>query len=197
MPILFIVTIILLSTGCANNKDQATQDQDDRIHVKNTTDQHVDKKTGKEIAAHLVDLASSIPDVNDATAVVLGHYAVVGIDVNSKMDRSRVESIKYSVAESLKDDPHGANAVVIADADTVERLRQMGNEIQEGRPIGGILDELAQIVGRLMPDIPSDIINNENVDPTDTNNNQLEGSQQKELEKEQQDQSKNHMKDQN
>ena len=40
--------------------------------------------------------------VNDATAVVVGKYAIVGIDVKAKLDRTRVESIKYSVAESLK-----------------------------------------------------------------------------------------------
>ena len=43
-----------------------------------------------------------MPGVNDATAVVVGKYAIVGIDVKAKLDRTRVESIKYSVAESLK-----------------------------------------------------------------------------------------------
>ncbi|WP_078547376.1 YhcN/YlaJ family sporulation lipoprotein [Litchfieldia alkalitelluris] len=194
LPILLIMVILLLS-GCGFNQNQATEENDDRIHVKNTTNQEVDRKTGREVAEHLVELASSIPDVNDATAVVLGKYAVVGIDVNSKLDRSRVESIKYSVAESLKHDPHGANAVVIADADTFERLRQMGDEIQDGRPVVGILDELAQIVGRLMPDIPSDIIDNPNVDPTDTNNNQLKQNKEDSLEQKQQEQSKHHMND--
>ncbi|WP_412095981.1 YhcN/YlaJ family sporulation lipoprotein [Bacillus sp. PS06] len=187
---------MMLLAGCGNNQNEANEDQDDRIQVQNTTNQNVDRKTGQEIAAHLVELASSIPEVNDATAVVLGKFAVVGIDVNAKLDRSRVESIKYSVAESLKHDPYGANAVVIADADTVERLRQMGKEIQDGRPVVGILDELAQIIGRIMPDIPSDIINNENVDSTETNNNQLDKKSEKELEKEQQDQSNHHKNDQ-
>ncbi|MBD8068438.1 YhcN/YlaJ family sporulation lipoprotein [Bacillus sp. PS06] len=195
LPILFIMSMMLLA-GCGNNQNEANEDQDDRIQVQNTTNQNVDRKTGQEIAAHLVELASSIPEVNDATAVVLGKFAVVGIDVNAKLDRSRVESIKYSVAESLKHDPYGANAVVIADADTVERLRQMGKEIQDGRPVVGILDELAQIIGRIMPDIPSDIINNENVDSTETNNNQLDKKSEKELEKEQQDQSNHHKNDQ-
>ena len=46
--------------------------------------------------------SASVPGVNDATAVVVGKYAIVGIDVKAKLDRTRVESIKYSVAESLK-----------------------------------------------------------------------------------------------
>ena len=55
----------------------------------------------------------------------LGRYAIVGIDVNSKIERSQVGSIKYSVAESLKKDPHGARAVVVADADTMQRLKEI------------------------------------------------------------------------
>jgi YhcN/YlaJ family sporulation lipoprotein len=186
-----IIPIAFIIAGCGANQS-ADEGNDNRIHVKNTADDYVDRKTGQEISEHLVELASSIPNVNDATAVVLGNFAVVGIDVNAKLDRSRVESIKYSVAESLQHDPYGANAVVVADADTFERLRQMGKEIQDGRPILGILDELAQIVGRIMPDVPSDLIDNDNANPTEESDQQLNDSEEKQLEKEQQDQSKNH-----
>jgi YhcN/YlaJ family sporulation lipoprotein len=182
-------------TGCKQNEEALDNDQDQTnlIHVKNTTLEPVDRKSGQQIAAHLVELATSIPNVKDATAVVLGKYAVVGIDVNSNLDRSRVESIKYSVAESLKHDPYGANAVVIADADTNVRLRKMAREIQEGRPVAGILDELAAIVGRVMPEVPSDIIDNQNVEPTEQSKNQLNRRQEKELDNKQQQQS-NHEK---
>ncbi|QOR68419.1 YhcN/YlaJ family sporulation lipoprotein [Cytobacillus suaedae] len=187
-----IIPIAFILAGCGANQN-ADEGNDNRIHVKNTADDYIDRKTGQEISEHLVELASSIPNVNDATAVVLGNFAVVGIDVNAKLDRSRVESIKYSVAESLQHDPYGANAVVVADADTFERLRQMGQEIQNGRPIVGVLDELAQIVGRIIPDVPSDIIDNDNANPTEQNENQLNPKEEKKLDKEQQDQSKNHM----
>lgn len=156
---LIFPVIILLLTGCnfqhkveGNNKKQIIKVENSNIH-------EVDRKTGQEISRHLVTLASSIPNVNDATAVVLGRYAIVGIDVNSKIDRSQVGSIKYSVAESLKKDPYGANAIVVADADTTQRLKNISYEIKKGRPIQGILNELAEISGRLMPEVPSDLIN--------------------------------------
>lgn len=38
----------------------------------------------------------------------------------------------------------GANAVVVADPDTVSRLKEMGKEIQAGRPVSGIMDELVR-----------------------------------------------------
>ncbi|MCM3441243.1 YhcN/YlaJ family sporulation lipoprotein [Metabacillus halosaccharovorans] len=196
----FLLTILLILTlaGCTVNQGAPKTDQEkdngsEPINVKNSVEEHVDRKSGQEISKHLVDLANEIPEVNDATAVVLGPYAVVGIDVNSKLDRNKVETIKYTVAESLMHDPYGARAIVIADADTNVRLREMANDIQEGRPIVGILDELAAIVGRIVPEIPSEILDNQEKQPTNQNNDQLNEKEQQKLEKEQQDQSNNHL----
>lgn len=108
----------------------------------------------QEAADRLVSLANGVEEVNDATAVVVGRWAIVGIDVNAQLDRSKVGSIKYTVAEAIKDDPKGAYAIVTADIDTNYRLKQMAKEIREGRPIAGVMDELAAIVGRLMPQVP-------------------------------------------
>lgn len=99
-------------------------------------------------------MASDVPEVNDAAAVVAGPYAVVGIDVDKDIDRSRVGTIKYTVSEALYHDPYGKTAVVVADADIMERLRGMSDKIARGQPISGIVDELAAIVGRYMPDFP-------------------------------------------
>ncbi|WP_456275634.1 YhcN/YlaJ family sporulation lipoprotein [Bacillus sp. AK128] len=198
--IIYITGILLFMTitGCANNNNEAgnqSKDQQSAIQVKNQVNVQDEDRSGGEIAENLVKLASSVPNVNDATALVLGNVAIVGIDVNSKIDRSRVGTIKYSVAESLKHDPHGANAIVIADPDTNVRLREMGNEIQQGRPISGIMDELSAIIGRLMPELPADIFEHKNTAPTESNQNQLPEQQEQELDKEQQDQSKNHIQD--
>ncbi len=195
-----IITIFLIFSlvACSNN-NEATNNKSSRsdfIHVKNQTTNRKEKHSAKQIAENLVQLASSVENVNDATALVVGNVAIVGIDVNSKIDRSRVGTIKYSVAESLKHDPHGANAIVIADADTNVRLREMANEIQQGRPISGIMNELSAIIGRLMPELPADIFEQHAPEnPTDTNKKQLQDGTENELEKEQQDQSKGHMND--
>ncbi|RFB19202.1 YhcN/YlaJ family sporulation lipoprotein [Bacillus sp. HNG] len=191
--ILLFSSILFLVSGCGGNNNAGENGKDDRVKVQNTVENNIDRKTGQEIASHLVELASSVPKVNDATAVVLGKFAVVGIDVDSKLERSRVQTIKYSVAESLQHDPYGANAIVIADADTYERLKQMRKQIEDGRPITGILDELAQIVGRLVPDVPSDLIDNQNTEPTKTNDKQLNQKEQQKIDKEQQDQSNDKM----
>jgi YhcN/YlaJ family sporulation lipoprotein len=191
--ILLTLGISLLLTACntANQKENANNNNQ-LVKVKNSFINNVDRKTGQEISKHLVELATSIPNVSDATAVVLGNYAIVGIDVNAKIDRSEVGSIKYSVAESLRKDPYGAKAIVIADADTNQRLRDIQVDIKKGRPIRGIMEELAAVAGRLMPEIPGDLITPSPKNATEKPNQKLQGKDEKKLNKEQNDQSNHH-----
>ncbi|MGG1678858.1 YhcN/YlaJ family sporulation lipoprotein [Neobacillus sp. NRS-1170] len=192
---LMTFTICLLLGGCNpdNNKETAKNGNQSLVNVKNSYIENVDRKTGQQISKRLVKLATSIPNVNDATAVVLGKYAIVGIDVNSKIDRSQVGSIKYSVAESLKKDPYGANAVVVADADTTQRIKEIQADINKGRPVQGIMEELADVAGRLMPEIPGDLITPSPKNATDKPDKKLPSDEEKKLNKEQEDQS-NHYK---
>lgn len=186
-----ITAVCFILAGCSTTK--GVEKKGNLINVKNSYIEEVDRKTGQEISKRLVMLATSIPNVNDATAVVIGPYAIVGIDVDSKIDRSQVGSIKYSVAESLKKDPYGAKAVVFADADTSQRLKEISADIQKGRPIQGVMEELADITGRLMPEIPSDLITPSPKNATDKPDQKLPVDQQNNLKKKQEEQS-NHQK---
>lgn len=111
----------------------------------------------QEVAERLSSLATRIDDVNHATAVVVGRWAVVAIDVDAELDRNRVGSIKYTVAEALKEDPLGAYSIVTADPDVTHRIAEMNEEIRDGRPLIGVMDELADIVGRIMPQVPREV----------------------------------------
>jgi YhcN/YlaJ family sporulation lipoprotein len=181
-----VLCAIFVLFGCMNEKNNDNAQADKNIPRLTKVNQTAESKKpdqpkgSQEISRHLVGLATGIPGVEDATAVVLGPYAVVGIDVDRKLDNSRVGSIKYSVAEALKNDPNGKNALVTADPDTTERLRQMGKQIRQGHPIGGIANELAGIVGRLMPQVPHSL-QTEKPSPTETNNSQLSEKEERQL----------------
>lgn len=185
--------VLFLLSGCNTDKNAQNNINQQNVNVKNSNIQSVDRKTGQEISRHLVQLAVSIPNVNDATAVVLGNYAIVGIDVNAKIDRSQVGSIKYSVAEALRKDPHGASAIVVADPDTNQRLKDISTEIQKGKPIQGIMNELAEVAGRLMPEIPGNLLNPTPKTGTEDQKNKLPADERKKLDKHQEEQS-NHKK---
>lgn len=157
---LFILSLLFLF-GCTNNS--TTEQRDEEPLIEQIT--HQDEVTTNEnIAQHLANIASEVPDVDQATAVVAGPYAVVGIDVDETLERQRVGTIKFSVSEALRDDPYGKTAVVVADADTTERIRKMRDHIQNGKPIHGIVDELAEIVGRFMPTFPVEEQQNEDIE---------------------------------
>ncbi|GAB7387683.1 hypothetical protein BSNK01_15200 [Bacillaceae bacterium] len=141
--------------------NEAAPDPDARIQatqrVPQTAPRPGKEQSGQATAQRLAHLAAQVPQVNDATAVVIGKTAVVGIDVDASLDHSRVDTIKYSVAEALREDPQGANAIVTADVDIVQRLREMNQEIRNGRPVSAFADELAEIVGRIMPQFPKQV----------------------------------------
>ncbi|WML49388.1 YhcN/YlaJ family sporulation lipoprotein [Neobacillus sp. PS3-34] len=186
-----LLAVMVLSSCNTNNTSEKSADPK-IVQVKNSYIQNVDRKSGQEISRHLVELATSIPNVHDAAAVVIGRYAIVGIDVNSNIERSQVGSIKYSVAESLRKDPHGAKAVVVADPDITARLREISQDVKNGRPVQGIINELADITGRLMPEVPGDIINPSPKNATEEPKKKLQNKEKKNLERKQEEESKYH-----
>ncbi|WP_244943881.1 YhcN/YlaJ family sporulation lipoprotein [Siminovitchia fortis] len=135
------------------------------------------RNSDEDRANYLAGLASDIPQVKNATAVVAGDYAIIGIDVDKDLDRSKVGSIKYSVAESIKHDPRGAGAIVVADPDINARLKEIKDDISKGMPMQGIINELADITGRVMPELP----------PQENNKNPQEAPQKQDQEMDRQD----------
>jgi len=157
---LVVLTLMLaLLVGCNskatppsnnNNKDNTMQTQQVKPQsISNNQD---------EAIAHLENLAKGIEGVHDAHVVIMGKNAIVGINVDPKLERSRVGTIKYSVAEAFRNDPYGINAIVTADIDLGERIAEVGDDIRAGRPLQGIAEELADIVGRIVPQIPADLL---------------------------------------
>ncbi|KYD21323.1 putative lipoprotein [Geobacillus stearothermophilus] len=162
------------------------------MRVRNTVDEQVENKSGQEIARRIAEIANRVPNVHDATAIVVGKYAIVGIDVGANVDASRVGTIKYSVAEALQKDPYGANAIIIADPDLYTRVRNIGRQIDEGRPVQAFMNEIADIVGRVMPEVPSDLFET-TPNPTEENDGQLNNQEERQLNEHQEKQSNHHL----
>ncbi|MFD0869866.1 sporulation lipoprotein, YhcN/YlaJ family [Chlamydia abortus] len=159
--LLVIALVIVMLSGCqtagqtgassgggapSGNQVQSQQTNPDQQPMNNDA-----------IATHLETIVKSIPQVEDATCVVMGNTAIVGINVKPDLDRARVDSIKYSAAEALRKDKYGVNALVTADLDMGQRIREMREDIQKGRPMAGFAEELGDIIGRIMPQVPQDI----------------------------------------
>lgn len=181
--------------GCqANTVEEGKEKQQSLGIAKQAEDPRSNEnKSGQEISEHLVHLAERVPEVQSATALVLGDLVAIAIDVNAQLDRSDVGVIKYEVVEALKDDPHGAYAFVSADPDFNTRLQEMRQEIQAGHPITGIMNELAAIVGRLIPIVPGPEHQKEEPEPADANEEKIGEKQEDQLEDIQEEQGKRDM----
>lgn len=153
------IIVAIVATGCstaARNETSPSPQNNGRMQAQNVP-RAMDYNNSEEVAAHLEQLARRIEGVTDAHCVVLGNTAVVGINVDAKMERSRVGTIKYSVAEAFQKDPYGINAVVTADIDLAQRLNEIGDDIRRGRPAAGFAEEMADIMGRIVPQVPRDV----------------------------------------
>ncbi|HEX7056970.1 MAG TPA: YhcN/YlaJ family sporulation lipoprotein [Bacilli bacterium] len=159
MPRLILLFAVMLLLGGCNwfDNGQASPPPRNQIRVKESTQQTQTSPNRTAVADRLEMLAESIPQVRNATCVVFGKTAVVGIDVQGNLDRSRVGTIKYSVAQALQKDPYGANALVTADIDLNHRLAELRDKLRKGEPIAGFADEMSDIIGRIMPQFPHDV----------------------------------------
>lgn len=186
-----IAMTCFIISGCQSNNDDVSMSNEKSnnrfLQVEDSDPAKKQSLSNSEIADHLSSVAAGVDNVNNATAVVAGPYAVVGIDVDKDLDRSRVGTIKYSVLESLQHDPYGKTAVVVADGDIMERLNQMKNKMKQGYPVHGVVDELSGIIGRYMPNFP---IDEDQPKEQDQNKDVLPKKDEKKLDDIQEDQSK-------
>ncbi len=150
----------LLLAGCASNanrNDTSPSPQNNQgITAKQQRVEKKEIRNPDKVEARLEKLAAGVPGVRSARCVVLGNTAIVGIDVEENLERSRVGTIKYSVAEAFRKDPYGADAFVTADMDLAARIAEIRSDIDNGRPIAGFAEELADIIGRIVPQMPRD-----------------------------------------
>jgi YhcN/YlaJ family sporulation lipoprotein len=156
-----VIIVLIAATGCstvARNETSPSPQNNGRVKAQQTEPRKKEIKNSEQVAAHLEQLAKGIDGVTNAHCVVFGNTAIVGIDVDAKMERSRVGTIKYSVAEAFRKDPYGVDALVTADIDLSQRLNEIGADIKRGRPIAGFAEEMADIMGRLIPQLPRDVM---------------------------------------
>jgi YhcN/YlaJ family sporulation lipoprotein len=178
---LCVLIVASLLAGCNQVTKQASPSQRNenqnapRVQnvqeQQNVTNDNQAKNDQMSKQRHLEDLAKRTPGVNNAHCIIMGNTALVGIDVDAKLERARVGTIKYTVAEAIRKDPDGAGTIVTADVDLAQRIAEIGTKIREGHPISGFTTELADIIGRIVPQLPQDT-KHEETNHNVRNNNQ-------------------------
>lgn len=173
---LCVLIVASLLAGCNQVTKQASpspQNQNENAprvqnvqEQQNVNDDNQAKNDQMSKQRHLEDIAKRTLGVNNAHCIIMGNTALVGIDVDAKLERARVGTVKYTVAEAIRKDPDGAGTIVTADVDLSQRIAEIGTKIREGHPISGFTTELADIIGRIVPQLTEDTNHEE------TNNNE-------------------------
>ncbi|KIL41728.1 sporulation protein [Gordoniibacillus kamchatkensis] len=159
--LLAAVMMLSVFVGCSNQQGNGASpsqaSNQNNVRVQQSAPAKREIANPAEVQNRMEQLALSVPGVHAANCVVFGNTAVIGIDVGPNMDRSKIGTIKYSVAEALRKDPYGANAIVTADMDLGQRLRNIRDKARQGRTVTGFAEEMADIIGRIIPQMPEDL----------------------------------------
>jgi len=158
----YCMLLLFILAGCNQSPRNGasppqTNDVNRQVQVQQTAPQKKEIVDSQAISGRLEQIAASIPQVESAKCVVFGNTAVVGINLPPDMDRAKVGTIKLSVAEALKKDPYGVDAIVTADIDLAGRISKIRDSIRNGRPVRGFAEEMAEIIGRIIPQLPRDV----------------------------------------
>jgi YhcN/YlaJ family sporulation lipoprotein len=105
-----------------------------------------------EMANQIAQECTRIRGVSKAYVLLTGKTALIGVDLDSRITGSHIDTIKYSVKEAAERVGPGYHAVVTADLDTVTRIRNLAAGVRAGKPTSTFSDEMADILSRLLPE---------------------------------------------
>lgn len=106
----------------------------------------------RSMADRLAREAVKVSGVKDATVVISGRTAYIGLTLNPGVAKARTTAIKRDVANRAKAvEPSLIKVNVTSDPDLVARLKRIADGIKKGKPVSSFASELAEIERRIIP----------------------------------------------
>jgi YhcN/YlaJ family sporulation lipoprotein len=105
-----------------------------------------------QMAQNLANQATKVNGVKEATVVITGNTALVGVDLASNTPTSQINTIQEQVATNIKQaDSRITNVSVTADADMVTKIKNIGQGIAQGKPITTFTQQIDDLMKRIGP----------------------------------------------
>jgi len=96
--------------------------------------------------------ARKVSGVKEATVVISGRTAYIGLNLDPNVEKTRTTTIKKDVADRVKTaEPSLTSVNVTSDPDLVARLKRIADGIKRGKPVSSFSSELAEIGRRITP----------------------------------------------
>jgi YhcN/YlaJ family sporulation lipoprotein len=104
------------------------------------------------LAKKLANTAKKVDGVKSATVVVTDSVALVGLEINPKIEAKKTDEIKSKVAKAvMKADPSLKNVNVTTDPNLFTRIDKVAKGVAAGKPVSSFADELKEITRRITP----------------------------------------------
>lgn len=141
------------NNGLGNNNGMGTNTgtgTNNGLGSNNATGNNVGYTTTTQANDNLEGTIEQIQGVRNATVVVSGNTAYVGITLDN--NTTNTNNIKNNVAQQIRTSNRDiATVYVSTDAGFINRLRNVGNGIRGGRPLSGFTNDLNNMVQRMTP----------------------------------------------
>ena len=114
-----------------------------------TTDSNSLHQRAEKIADAVVD---DIDAVKDARVIISDKMAYVSVSITETAGADTAKTLKEEVGQVVKKtDTAIEDVYVMEDADTFTRMKEMVNDIADGKPVSGFIEELDNMFTRVMP----------------------------------------------
>jgi YhcN/YlaJ family sporulation lipoprotein len=154
LTIMFIILgITVIFSGCINRRMPDNTYDNNR---KDSGSYSPELGTPATEADNIAQAVSKIPGIKNVTAVTNGNIAYIGVnlDTDSGIDNtSEIQQIKEEVANTARSVDSDIDTVYVsADADFIQKITRISNDIRNGKPVESFRDELDRIVKRVTPE---------------------------------------------
>ncbi len=97
-------------------------------------------------------VTSDIAQVKDSRVVISERMAYVSVEIDKTADTAESATLKDEISNVVKKtDTEIETVYVMEDADTFTRMKEIGEDIAEGKPVSGFLEELQNMFVRVTP----------------------------------------------
>lgn len=118
----------------------------------NGLDNAGDNNRNIDLADDVADKVTDLREVDDASVLVTNRNAYVAVKLSDQGNREMNDDLQKKIARKVRDTKHDFDNVYISEnPDFYDRMRGYGNDIRNGRPIGGFFDEFTETVQRVFP----------------------------------------------
>ena len=97
-------------------------------------------------------IVKDIDAVKDARVIISDKMAYVSVSITETIGSDASKDLKEEIGKVVKKtDTAIEDVYVMEDADTFTRMKEMVNDIADGKPVSGFMDELKTMFTRVMP----------------------------------------------